>query len=743
MKFVQSFLALSLVIGALGPVTYSLEEKKSSLNLETLIPGDELLRYFGASCETQGTWIQTARGQTESLISALKKIQDDKRCSSAGEVLAQLSIFSQRLVDLQEWSSGRRLYGDLSAQEQEILLQLSNTDASDTYTIDLLHDALRSVQIELATQLSRNESSKKYDQILESTVLADTVIAAEAVLNQALLNQECLLRQPTLLTTIASVTGMVGSAASLTNPALSLGLASGTEMLGTFIGYFRNHRVTKQIARANLANIGSAFQCVLESLSNQYCRTKDAIDLIDLKASNAQTVENDLEVAVRFLDREIPTFVQWLDKVRFGTLPNSKQDANRANEVLFEQTALQAIKRAGIGWIEQNRSYFDTAGSDQEGFYILKRIILGLAVPDRSSGQDYYSETLYSGSVEFIPYYLMGFTNASQVPKAFGNSLVGFSQFDPYSNEDHRVTIPMPTLDQVKSIFTYWVDDATEQVNRKLNLILQTDPGFVMAEAHDLTSNLSKLSPENALKRMIEFLKQNSNIASNHDGAFTQIYDDTIDILNNILVLLRSDEIDKRKLVEQVSHEAQLAFGVTFIQNRLELLVRRAIFEKYGQNRNQKNSLQILAANRFLEAFNSVRGNGNLAMMHSDMQKSLPLTIDTINAFSEVFSKNILKILDYYLQQEQSANKQKDRTLLKAYRHSRAELCYGLLAVPVWPENIPIDRCLGVNLEALIPGSPASPAISSQMIKGPHENRVCEHRDYFRISKIYQEWGHR
>ncbi len=736
-----------------------------------LIPGRELLSYFSSSCKSQGEWTRTAIGQAESLINSLDSIRTDPDCITISGVIGQLQILSSRVYDLVDLNMSEVTIEDYKAQEQELLLQISNT--TDQITKDILEDSLRNVQLMIAGFIGSKDANNNLTQPSKTKYMAQTINATNALLGQALLNQTCLLKQPSILTGISSLAGSITSAATLFNPVLSLGVATGTELFGQIVESYKNGRIAHKIKKISSTTTGVAFQCVLESLSNQYCRATDAISFINLKAENrlkeTGNKKEPLITAVRLFDREIPALLSWLQKIRFGVTPKNSWDADRQNEALQEQTALRTIRGKGLGTIDQNQVVFDEKTTDKGKWEVVRRIVLDLnslaagggggPVGGASAGYSRTMSTLFQ--YFYPPFYLIGFTSPDQVPRSFGTQPLNFDSFDPFSTEHwpNDLGAFSPNLEVIKERFSEWVDRAEGQVNTNLNFVLQPDALQVIADAKDPTNKKQRISPKEAMITIIDFLEANP-LSKIDNGSFKKIYSDTVLRLKNILEAIEGkakyEEANNNKeeyitdssdILDYIYEQGELIFGVVFMQNRLEMAVRLSLYELYNEIKDEKvknEAAQLLASDRFLDVLSSVSGTDNLSLIMSDVKKSIPITLNSLNQFAQIFSKNISEILNYYKNEEDKARTsftEPDLVMEDTHRRSRTELCFGLLSVPYWPKKIAKDLCTDLQLAPIVPGGNPSVKIDESLIGGSHENRACKYRDYFRLSKIYQDWS--
>ncbi len=719
------------------------------------VPAADLLAYFSATCPSQGEWTRAALGQAQSLMTAFRSIQDDPDCKTVSGAVGELQILNNRIVDLQNVATTQSQVNGLKKQEQDLMLQLSNT--SDPALQLAIATQLSTVQAGLVGAMGAAEADQQYARPQQAELLTQVVQSTNTVLSQAINNQSCLMKKPNILPALASLGSSVASAVSTVNPILSMGIAAFTELLGQTIEYFRKRPIARSIRRISDSMAVTAYSCVLESLSSQWCMADDAERVVRMKADARTHPIGDgrLVSAVRLLDREIPAFLGWLDTLRAGNKPANESDAARQQEVFDRDARVRSAPPLAAGTLQQARQIFDSASDNEGRWRVMKKAVNDIYAKFTvvsPFGRNPLSDILQE---PFARYFLLGLSE-TEVPRN-STGVISFDQFDPFTQWPRPGQVFTPNLDIVDTQAEAWADLARQRVSREMAMILQPDALRTLSEAFDSSSNAYKVSARDALRTLRVFLvDRGSQTFAN--APFRRIYFDTIEKLQAIEAQIdaispaalaasqngqfsssiSTDLTPEQQTLATIYGIANLQYGSGFIRGRMEMAMRLALMQLFASlsPADQNVAAQILASDRFLDVLQRVSGTDNLAVILSDIQKSKPVTQETLQAFANLFDSNIERVLKHQRKQEHDVGGESGRS----YRRVRAELCLQLLAVPKWPRQVSQELCDGMQLDPVIAGGPSSVKIDDSVFNKPHNERACSYRDYMRLSKIYQDW---
>lgn len=706
--------------------------------------GNDLINYFSSTCKTQGEYTRQAINDSRSLMSILENIKNDPDCVTISGGISQLANLESKLQELQNRNSLNVEIEKLTAQENELLMQLNKTSDSDER--EDINSAIREAQVNktsLIAELSARDSLQG-DNVKD--LYARIVTSTNSLFTSVSNNYRCLEKNPNVLPAVTSLTGAIGSAAITVNPALGLGVAAATDFLGHTIESFRNRRYNRMIRRISDSGMAlEGYKCVLESLSDRWCALEDAEDFLELKASIRRQTndESGLLSAVRLQDRDIPVVLDWLNKVRTGVPAATTADATRQQEVFDKEAAVRSADALGNGVISQFRPLYDAFPGDEDKYGVLRSII-GLLTGNTCGGGSSYRPS--SGvnplneihSPSYAPFYLLGL---SEIPRQ-GDIELGFCNFNPFTQWPNGTFVP--NLNEVKNRYSEWVNRARSRVTQELRLVLLPDGLQVLTTATESTGNKWRYSAVDSFTNLIDFLENHipERIIS---SSFSQIYQATLNDLIQLRATIDSavnsdTPSDPGRALEKIFEIAKLEYGVIVIQSRLEMIVRVSVKEYLDSINNEESNpiAQLLAAESFLEVLSKINGTDNLALISADIKRAKPISIGNMNSFVEVFGRNINRILRDNHRNIQRTN---DPTLTEVYSRNSAEICLLLSSMPEWPRRIDQDYCVGTKLGAVIPGGPESELITREYLNRNFNQRNCGYRNYIRKSKIYQDWG--
>ncbi len=706
------------------------------------IPGEQMLEFFSANCKTHGEWTKQALRDAEALMVNINSIANDPDCQSVAGAIGQLSNLTYKINSLEDINSHRIDADIIEAQEREILLQLSRTN--DPMVRQQLQSALSDLQIQRAGLIGTIRAYDNQLALSKSHLMSEIVTVSNSAIEQIVNNQVCLLKRPQLLGNIGSLTAAITSASSSINPALSLGLAAGTDIIGSIVDGVRKGRLASKIRKlSNSSTAIEAYKCVMESLSNRWCEMDDAIHFLNYKAVNRRERSRDeLKKAVRLVDIEIPVFLNWLTQIRSGVQATTSADAERQRNVFNREAKVRSAKAKGSGIIGENRPLYQKTVTPLEKWSVIRSVINKLLSDGNNSR---FANTSVGGNPLFdiytqsyAPFYLLGL---STQPRSSGGFGIGFNEFDPFSQWPNGAFVP--NYEILQSRYFQWVDLAKQRVNQELALALQPDPLKLITSAWEPSSNRWKKSPKESVETLVKFLT--NNVPRNFErGVYDKLYTSTISKLTRINDLINEATfgdtgVSPREALQKIFNEAELEFGVAVLQSRLDMIVRLSLLQlfKRATPEDQNMAAQLLVADRFADVLSKISGTDNYALIMADLKRARPITLATMESFVEVFRKNIKTLLKELLKKEKNAS----GMIKEIHRRSRTELCFGLLSAPKWPSKIDKKYCLGLKLGPIIPGGPSSKRINSKLMHSSFLKRACSYRDYLRSSKIYQDWG--
>ncbi len=706
--------------------------------------GKDLLNYFSSTCPSQGDWTKLVTSDAEALITILDNLKNDPDCVSAAGSIAQLGGLATKMSQLQTSSQRKIDIEKLKAKEIELSSQIGQT--SDPDVISDLQAAIREVQIEKAMLLAEDSSKNKLAGENIGDTYSQIVLSTNQFYKTIANNYKCLDKNPRILSSVTSLVSSIGSGVALVNPALGIGLSAVSEILGTTVEAVRIGSVNRRIRKISDGTlINSGFKCALESLSNRWCELSDARKLLDFKFSLIKKTDSERGYlsAVTLYDRKIPSFLDWLSKVRAGAPAATESDASRHAVVYERLKIVQVASSKGDGTLTEFKKRYEdpTTITNQDKYNVIRQVVNKLS-GSCTGGYSVSSDSnitnplfdIYSNSL--APYRLLGLTS---IPRDNGQ-MIGFCDFDPFTQWPNGTYVP--SYESIEKEYADWIKAATILVNREFTQVLQPDSLGVLSSAFERTSSKWKISPKQAIDEIQTFL-QNNRPNSFETSAFRKIYEDIetrlkliSDTLTDALVIQTTTPA---KAIDAIFNAADLQFGTVVFNSRLDMTVRIALDEYFKKSKpeDQNIAAQMLAMESYLETLRKVSGKDSDELVMLDIQNAQKGALSNMRNFVDVFAKNINQLL-------KNNNKKiiatSDQSQTSIDVEDQTRICVLLSSMPQLNKKIDMSLCHGKKLAAMIKGGPETTTINENYLKEPFSKRNCSYRDYIRKSKIYREW---
>lgn len=693
------------------------------------VPGQTMLNYFSANCKSRGEWTQVALGQSIALIESLKSIATDNDCKSVGGAISQLGLLNAQLTNLEKMNTTKTQLAEYDRQEQELLIQVSNN--TNPSTIEMINAKLRDLQVSRAAVLGRQKAEQELTGPDKAQVLASVVQITDTAFAQVASNAKCMDKNPGILNAATGVMATVGATVAMVNPVLGIGLTAGAVALGSTVEGLRNNKNSRNIRKISDGSIATeAYKCALETMSDHWCLMRDAESFLDFRREhmNYPRFGGDLGSAIGLSDKEIPVVLEWLNKIRSGVTPTNPADSNRQSEALTRQTYVRILEKSGMAYINDNRGLFkeaDLAGKKS----IVKTVIQGILPSPMTDFRNPFYEIK---SLGYAPYYLLGLeASNTTIRDAQGNyfTLDNWTGWESYE----------PNLEVVENRYLLWVADASKKVNAQLAQILQPDTLLTLTLAFEEEDTRLKISPINSMKNLINFLEKNQ--PAENRAAFKKIFKDTLEKLKTIYLTTENAVMAERPVqisdVETIYNIAQLQNGTVVMESRLNMIVRLSLLE-YIKNMPPEDQVlvaQFMAAERFSDAITKFNGKSE-TQVRNDINRANNYSNNNLNAFIQVFGKNLNKIMEKTYKEELKLT----GTLKTAKTYSRTELCFLLLSVPKLTKDIDLKLCEGLKFAPTIKGGPESITLTSALFQTDYKDRACQYRDFNRKSIIFETW---
>lgn len=389
---------------------------------------------FGGSCVSKGTWVTDAMSASRDLKEAINQLRNQTGCESLINVLQTFPV-ETTAPSFQEEK-------DSSLAELNTLTQSAIANNGSGLLVNTLFGKT------LDNVYNRIEYSR------ENTTTADTrkygIDLLNGFLSELPNHQQCLYNNPNTLQTI--VTSAIRITSSYAGGDILLGGGIDKTMTN-LISVFREKRFADALTRINNTEYFLSLSCIVESVTESYCRAVDAKSMLEYLKENEQDISrepNNPFEGYLVLSRDTDIVSRWLLKVMFGVEPKLLQDAQYKNTILENVTEfLQNVNNLKA---QLNNYQVDLdAQADLQGkrTFMLSTVIKTLTDTivggfQRSNRGD-VNFFLWSGiTPEFMPYFLIG--REKLPPEAFSSdgtpTGLSFEQYVQTAGSDDRINNP-------------------------------------------------------------------------------------------------------------------------------------------------------------------------------------------------------------------------------------------------------------------------------------------------------------
>jgi hypothetical protein len=715
------------------------------------VPVDNLLSFFSSTCPSEGAWTQAALGDAAALRTALDEMAKDEDCqalsaesTSANAITSSLTIINQQIANNASEVS-------VQSQEQAVLSAMAYTTDPSTIAEDQT----------LLTQLDAQSVATKAANRLsvQATAANQLVAATHSIVQQAVNNQKCVMKRPGILASLGSLVANVGAAVTAINPAIGLGASAVGTLISDLVNLGHQKEFTKGIRKLNDGSIKpEAISCVLESLSNDYCRAQDAVTSIDW--AQAHRVRNNYPVSsplygLGLLNREVQNLNQWLGNVKVSRLAQNPADATRVQEFRNLEAAYLNSPDLFSGTINTFRSQLDGISDIGKRWPIIRSMVVALVnqlgAPQPYSGNNSVSNPLFlTKNRNEAEFFLVGI-DASRLDKA-QNQVPSFEQGFSPSDLFHQSSVQVLKTDlgDIQNQFDSWYADTKVLVDDQRAQVLQPDvlatleSAFSKTQDYDHGNGRNTVSPFQSLSVITEYLKD--QLAEN-PGESESFYflPDTLLRLERIRAQLQSlhapkklrNEKDYGNILAEIYTAANLEEGSSFLKNRIGDHINSALVRYLSDPANSKDTApilaQTLASDRMTDILTQSNPRGDIGMAREDIVNSITIVLPTYATFVDTFQKEIKGVLNFLQGQEILYGGKTGETFL----YKRAKICLLMTNLPKWPDDVPFDLCQGTSFTTLADG-PRSPVLTADYMAKPVDVRSCGYYQLQRATLIHQ-----
>lgn len=738
------------------------------------------LNSFNSFCPTTGSWTHNSLAATREIEKVLVNLRDDPNCVDiANSIATHTQTLSYALDRIQRTSLERDIFA-VQRQQADILFLLGSE--TDPAKIMEMEDLYRSNQFYLSLEEGKLQYDKdRADEYYQTNVMVN---AASQLFQQAALNQMCLIKSPTLLSSLSSI-GTSFAAAFVTGGA-SLGFAAASHVLGYVFDFIRKSKINKDIQQLGQVEFITAYQCVLESISNQWCQAQEAADIIDLKTSYSQSEPDTFSIGVRILNRELPVLVTWLNSVRAATDPQNTSISARQVNFLARENILESWRLTSIATLGDEKDKLpndlNNDSNKELQFNLLKNAIVSMSPGGSGSqGGGPPNPILDIASSREIPWLIAGIPiedvpttidfSGSTVPQSLGAMTPSLFLAEP-KLAAHYPLDPIQIERGINDLF----QQADETLARQRNNVLHADPEILFwdAETPLNVGSIRGISPLSAIDSILKFFNdhfsvqfqdlysRSASLGTSNANSFgngsdplcpmldpgsasnnrERIYIQTRNVFCEIKNQINDFGGEPSDRLNSISEVARLENGTTAIEERVKKTMRVILTRILADqsNDNLPTHAKLLVVDDIINELTQY-GKSNLSTQMLDIEQALQINEMTLQNFTEIFAEGIAKTFNTIALRYQQ--RPQDSQLLAKY-------CSLLLAVPNWnqPElaEIKINYCNGIALKSEwgqkeIYGRPFSANDFRSDYVGTR--RACHLRGFLRQELFYQNYNQR
>lgn len=277
---------------------------------------------FGGSCVSKGTWVNDAMSASKDLQDAINQLRNQTGCESLINVLQTFPV-ATNAPELQEKKDTG--LSDLNTLTQSAI----SNNGSGVLINTLFGKTLDNVynRIEFYRENSTTVDRSEYGLNLLNGFLSELPN-----------HQQCLYNNPNTLQTIVTSAIRLASSYAGGDILLSGGV---DQTLTNLISVFREKRFANALTRINNSEYFLSLSCIVESVTESYCKAVDAKSMLEYLKQNEQDIKREANNPFEgylVLSRDTDIVSRWLLKVMFGVEPKLLQDAQYKNTILDNVT---------------------------------------------------------------------------------------------------------------------------------------------------------------------------------------------------------------------------------------------------------------------------------------------------------------------------------------------------------------------------------------------------------------------
>lgn len=744
--------SLTLVMGLIllvssAPITaQAFGFKDPELSTEESSQITKLLDTFSNGCTLTRGPSADAISIVQGLSSTIRASLDNPACKSLAGVATSLdstTLQAQSLIPRANDSYINDLEQQVNAlekQKQEITILLTQT--TDPAEISSLRSQLYSIRIELAGTLSSAHDSALNDQQARRTQALRLLLSStNQAVNQVLANESCWVGQPGVLQQVAGVGTMLSASAAMMTPASQTAvlLTSGMSILSTLVDFFERLSVAKKIAQFDLALGSTALTCAMEKMNDVYCSAQDTLNAIKKVGPKLHDPNEDpVWKGLGLLEKEVPTLMAWLQKIKSGGGANTAEDAEKKAYLELREVKLNNSKVLFEGYARDTQLQYDQTIDPEQKFSLIRDMVRNFTLRvcassmGGSGGLDLSNPICTIRAFDFMAYYLIGLDSSEYQALLKQYSNLSFSSLDLAILRSVGINKEI-TLRTSNERFASLYLQAKEKFDIEKRLSLGQDLTLIFDEALKRNYRIANpITAQSALEQLIKFLSSTGRRQQVDPQASLreQVIASLTEILNQILkVANRQTTPDVAK--DQIYVAGDLKIGTSFLNDRLERLIRTDLEQLvYDSDKiDDVTRLPLLAANDAIAELRRFYQVGSLQEMQESASNAQLIMNKTLDPFIRLFSSPMQRSLDEFdsIARKVGGDGAQQAIALKT------KMCFYFLG-SLRPQEFFLKECEGLIAKSVL-GLETLP-FKRDLFKEPLQARACIYRNFIMKNRI-------
>jgi hypothetical protein len=733
---------------------------------------------FQSGCSIDGTYTEVALGQTASLETTIQDLKANTNCAGINSELTNIQNLNVELQSLSQDPIAAELK---SMEENQKLLLLQISQATDPNLISILTEAYSTNAAEIASYQGEEVqvTGSPFNTPLQRGYSQLTSYLGDLTADSSTLS-ECAKDNPLIAAQLAA--GIMATGATFASPAVGSALAVAGNVLNDMIVFAENKNFNDAIDNLNMVSLSDSLSCGLESMSNVYCEAQDLMDLTHLqecsynpKASpdcppaltslNSATSVKTTQFwkGLDILSRELPAFQLWVNEVVSGVAPADPYGANRQNDPASAQAAMDQINRLAEGWETQQTLTIDQFQTDAD-----KHVATVRALSTLVSVLAYDSTTATSctfGNCNSTP-----ILNYYQSASAILYSLVG-QPLNCVSNavggncEDaNTILLPGDTQpasgprvngnggwETIKANEANIYNTVYNQVTLQLHQAIDVDPSGVL-ESAKIPAGVGLVDAYTAMKDISAFLQGSSDYYTNLpdsaiDGGqaakagILQLLAESKGMIDDVtakVIEIKGNPTDDEATLTSIYNTLRLAQDPDFIHQRITLHVQDDINMRIQNGDAPSTVDDILRAGAGDAASQLTQvSSDDIDGMYANLGNAQMLSRMNVSNFVGFFTKSLNQVITMI---KASADKDGEpiggNPRIAPFRSSQARICILIASTQSdWPSGIDPKLCQGTFYESELTGESIKfDDLYAQMKIAPVSKRICTFANFYKTS---------